>query len=230
MNTAIILAAGQGSRMNAEINKQYIDLGGRPILSYTLQAFDENTAIDEIIIVIHKNEVELLNNKVLNLYECRKNIKIVYGGNQRQESVRNSLMEVGDSTAIVLIHDGARPFVTQRMIFDCLEGAEFFGAVSVGVPIKETIKIINEDKFVSYTPKRENVWITQTPQAFKTEIIRKAHEFALRENLLGTDDAMLVEEMGASVKMLEGDYRNIKITTPEDLIIAKAILAYKIDI
>jgi len=230
MNTAIILAAGQGSRMNAEINKQYIDLGGRPILSYTLQAFDENKAIDEIIIVIHEDEVELLNSKVLNFYECRKNIKIVYGGNQRQESVRNGLMEVSDSTAIVLIHDGARPFINQNLILKCVEGAEVFGAVSVGVPIKETIKIITEDKFVSYTPKRKNVWITQTPQAFKTEIIKKAHEFALKENLLGTDDAMLVEEMGASVKMLEGDYRNIKITTPEDLIIAKAILTYKIDI
>ena len=228
MNTVIILAAGQGSRMNADINKQYLDLGGRPILAHTLQIFDESPVIDEIIMVIHRDEEELLTQRILNPYGYRKIFKIVHGGNERQESVRNGLMEVSDHTRIVLIHDGARPFITKDLIRRCVEGTEAFGAISVGVPMKETIKIITEEQFVDYTPERNNVWITQTPQAFKTEIIKKAHELAIDEKLVGTDDAMLVEKMGIRVKMVEGDYTNLKITTPEDLIAAKALLTHKI--
>jgi 2-C-methyl-D-erythritol 4-phosphate cytidylyltransferase len=136
-------------------------------------------------------------------------------------------MAMGSETNIVLIHDGARPLITEQVIQRCIHGAIEHGAVSAGVPIKETIKIMGKDRFVNYTPKREDVWVTQTPQAFRKDIILEAHEAAIEKGILGTDDAMLVENMGQKIKMVEGDYENIKITTPEDLMAAEAILEYR---
>ena len=227
MNTAIILAAGRGTRMKSEMNKQYLVLKGKPIIVHTLRVFQDSPFIDEIILVVNKNEREICQTKILDKYQYSKITKVIHGGDERQKSVLNGLMEIEENTEIVLIHDGARPLVTQDMIQRCVEGAKIFGAVSVGVPIKETIKIMTKDKFVSYTPIREDVWITQTPQAFKIDIIKNAHELAIEREIFGTDDAMLVEHMGHKVKMVEGDYENLKITTPEDLITAEAILNYK---
>ncbi|SKC87930.1 2-C-methyl-D-erythritol 4-phosphate cytidylyltransferase [Maledivibacter halophilus] len=227
MNTAIILAAGKGTRMRAEFNKQYLLLKGKPIIAHTLDVFERSPLIDEIILVINKDDIALCKKNILKKFKFKKVVKIITGGAQRQDSVMNGLLHISQESKTVLIHDGARPLVTKEIIKRCIEGAEKFGAVSAGVPIKDTIKIMKDDGFVSFTPKRENVWITQTPQGFKSEIIRKAHSFAAKENLFGTDDAMLVEEMGIQVKMVEGDYENIKITTPDDLITAEAILKHK---
>lgn len=227
MNTAIILAAGKGTRMRAEFNKQYLLLKGKPIIAHTLDVFESSSLIDEIILVINKNDLELCKKNILEKFKFKKVVKIINGGAQRQDSVLNGLMHMNNKSKTVLIHDGARPLVTKETIKRCIEGAKKFGAVSVGVPIKDTIKIMKDDGFVSFTPKRENVWITQTPQGFKTEIIKEAHSFADKKGLLGTDDAMLVEQMGKDVKMVEGDYENIKITTPEDLITAEAILKHR---
>lgn len=227
MNTAIILAAGQGKRMNAASNKQYLILKEKPIIAHTIDAFEKCALIDEIILVVHENEQEFCQKNILEKYKYTKIKGLVKGGKERQESVYNGLKEIGEETNIVLIHDGARPLITKQVIQRCIHGAIEHGAVSAGVPIKETIKIMGEDRFVSYTPKREDVWVTQTPQAFQRDIIQKAHEFAIDQGLEGTDDAMLVEHMGLKIKMVEGDYENIKITTPEDLIAAEAILNYK---
>ncbi|MCT4566524.1 MAG: 2-C-methyl-D-erythritol 4-phosphate cytidylyltransferase [Maledivibacter sp.] len=227
MNTAIILAAGRGTRMKAQLNKQYLFLKGRPIIAHTLNAFERSPLIDEIILVINKNDIELCKKNVLKKYRFKKVVKIINGGDQRQESVLNGLSHLNPKSEIVLIHDGARPLVSKEVIKRCIDGAKKFGAVSAGVPIKDTIKIMKEDGFVKFTPKRKDVWITQTPQVFKVEIIKQAHKFAATENFLGTDDAMLVEQIGREVKMVEGDYENIKITTPEDLITAEAILNHK---
>ncbi|SHJ89949.1 2-C-methyl-D-erythritol 4-phosphate cytidylyltransferase [Paramaledivibacter caminithermalis] len=227
MNTAIILAAGKGTRMKAQLNKQYLLLKGKPIIIHTLEVFERSPLIDEIILVINKNDVELCKKNVLKKYRLRKVTKIINGGKERQASVLNGLSQINPKSQIVLIHDGARPLVTEEIIKSCIEGAKEYGAVSAGVPIKDTVKIIKEDGFVNFTPKRKDVWITQTPQAFKTEIIKNAHRFAATEDILGTDDAMLVEQMGVKVKMVVGDYENLKITTPEDLITAEAILNYK---
>ncbi|MBB6217405.1 2-C-methyl-D-erythritol 4-phosphate cytidylyltransferase [Anaerosolibacter carboniphilus] len=227
MNTAIILAAGQGKRMNAASNKQYLILKDRPILAHTISTFEKCTLIQQIILVVHEDEQEFCRKNVIEKYKYTKIKRLVKGGKERQESVYNGLMAIDKETSIVLIHDGARPLITEQVIQRCIHGASAYGAASAGVPIKETIKIMGKDRFVSYTPKREDVWITQTPQAFQKEIILKAHEFAISQEILGTDDAMLVEHMGIKIKMVEGDYENIKITTPEDLIAAEAILNYK---
>ncbi|SHJ36618.1 2-C-methyl-D-erythritol 4-phosphate cytidylyltransferase [Geosporobacter subterraneus DSM 17957] len=227
MNSAIILAAGKGARMKAELNKQYLVLKDKPIIAHTLTVFENCSLIDEIILVINPEEKEICKKRILERFKYKKITQLVSGGSERQESVHNGLNAVDQRAEIVLIHDGARPLVTSKIIERCVQGAKAYGAVSAGVPIKETIKIMTKDRFVQYTPKREDVWITQTPQAFRIDIIREAHDFAIRHEVLGTDDAMLVEHMGAKVKMVEGDYENLKITTPEDLIAAEAILGYK---
>lgn len=227
MNTAIILAAGRGTRMGAKFNKQYLYLKGKPIIAHTLNAFERNQLIDEIILVINQDDIELCEKNILEKYRFRKVTKVINGGPERQISVQNGLSQISSKAEIVLIHDGARPLVTEKIIERCVNGAKEFSAVSAGVPIKDTIKIMKDDCFVDFTPKRENVWITQTPQAFKLKIIKEAHRFAAEKNILGTDDAMLVEEMGREVKMVLGDYENLKITTPEDLITAEAILKHK---
>lgn len=227
MNTAIILAAGRGTRMKAEMNKQYLLLKGRPIIAHTIDVFEKSPLIDEIILVINKNDIEVCKKNILEKYKFKKVKKVIIGGKERQRSVYNGILEVNEEAEIILIHDGARPIVSEQIIERCINGAKKHGAVSAGVPIKETIKIMKADRFVDFTPKRENVWITQTPQAFKTETIKKAHEIAIEENILGTDDAMLIEYMGEKVKMVEGDYENIKITTPEDLMTVEAILSHK---
>lgn len=213
--------------MKAEMNKQYLLLKGRPIIAHTISVFEKSPLIDEIILVINKNDVDVCKKNILKKYKFKKVKKVIIGGKERQRSVYNGILEVNKKSEVVLIHDGARPIVSDQIIERCIRGAKEYGAVSAGVPIKETIKIMKSDRFVHFTPKRENVWITQTPQAFKTEIIKKAHEIAIEEDVLGTDDAMLIEHIGEKVKMIEGDYENIKITTPEDLITVEAILNHK---
>ena len=227
MNSAIILAAGKGSRMKEELNKQYLVLKDRPIIAHTLRVFENCPFIDEIILVINPQEQEICKKRILDRFKYKKITQLVSGGDERQRSVHNGLSALDERSEIVLIHDGARPLVTSKVIERCIQGAKAYGAVSAGVPIKETIKIMTKDRFVQYTPKREDVWITQTPQAFQIDIIKQAHDFAILHEVLGTDDAMLVEHMGKKVKMVDGDYENIKITTPEDLIAAEAILGYK---
>lgn len=223
MNTAIILAAGKGIRMKSGINKQYINLKGRPILSYTLEVFFSCDSIGEIIAVINPKDEEYFN-MVLNGFRQSKPVKVVFGGEERQQSVQKGLARIDDRSDIIVIHDGARPFVTCRMIEDCIAGAKIDGAVTVGVPVKETIKAVDEEGFIFETLNRDSIWITQTPQAFKRDIIVQAHKLAQIDKRTATDDAMLVEYLNYNVKMISGEYNNIKITTKEDLIIAESII------
>lgn len=227
MNTAIVLAAGKGSRMKAGINKQYLNLKGRPILSHTLEVFFACPAIDEVVVVIGENDIELCDKMVLKNFNYDKPFKTVIGGQERQGSVQNGLKHVDDNAEIIIIHDGARPFITSQIIETCIEGARKYAAVSLGVPIKETVKVVDDEGFVKNTPNRASIWITQTPQAFRHGIIRQAHELALINKINATDDAMLVEHLGYPVRMIKGDYRNIKITTYEDLVIAEALIDAK---
>ena len=224
MNTAIVLAAGKGTRMNAGMNKQFMLINDRPLLAQTLAAFQSCNAIDSIILVAGRDELKACKEQIIDRYGFDKVDKLVPGGSERQQSVYNGIMELEDDCSIVVIHDGARPILPEGIIERCIEGAKIYGAVSAGMPAKETIKILNEEGFVQYTPERGKVWVTQTPQAFKRDIIEKAHETANIKGISGTDDAFLVECMGINVKMLEGSYENIKITTPEDIILAEAIM------
>ncbi|HPM00016.1 MAG TPA: 2-C-methyl-D-erythritol 4-phosphate cytidylyltransferase [Bacillota bacterium] len=224
MNTAIVLAAGKGTRMNAGMNKQFMLINDKPLLAQTLAAFQSCSAIDSIILVAGREELKTCKEQILDVYGFDKVDKLVSGGSERQQSVYNGILELEDDCSIVVIHDGARPILPEGIIERCIDGAKTYGAVSAGMPAKETIKILNEEGFVQYTPEREKVWVTQTPQAFKRNIIERAHEMANIKGISGTDDAFLVECMGIKVKMLEGSYENIKITTPEDIIFAEAIM------
>ncbi|HYF81844.1 MAG TPA: 2-C-methyl-D-erythritol 4-phosphate cytidylyltransferase [Clostridia bacterium] len=224
MNTAIILAAGKGARMNAGMNKQFIHIKGRPLLAHTLEAFQSCKAIDSIILVAGKDELQLCKEQIIDAFGFDKVDKLVEGGSERQQSVYNGILQLDDECEVVVIQDGARPIVPDGIIERCIEGAKAYGAVSAGMPAKETIKILDAEGFVECTPDRGKVWITQTPQAFRPDIIKKAHASAGNEGISGTDDAFLVERMGIKVKMIESTYENIKVTTPEDIIIAETIM------
>lgn len=222
MNSALIVAAGSGKRMNAGINKQFIKLKNKEIIAYTIESFYKNENIDEIVVCIKKDEEEFFKKHILDKYKF-KNIRIAYGGKERQDSIYNGLKEVNKNCDIILVHDGARPFVDNRIINESIESAKEKKAVVVGVPVKDTIKIVNED-IVEATPERSTLWAAQTPQTFKYKLLVEAYEKAYKNNYYGTDDSMLVENMGQKVTMIMGSYENIKITSPEDINFGEQIL------
>ncbi|MCT4542529.1 MAG: 2-C-methyl-D-erythritol 4-phosphate cytidylyltransferase [Vallitalea sp.] len=222
--TAIIPAAGRGTRMNKKKLKQYIELNNKPILVYTLQAFEKCNNIDNIILVVGEKEVDYCIKEIVEKYKFRKIIYVIKGGNERQNSVYEGLRHVPDSTDIVLIHDGARPFINEKHIKETIGCAYKNGACVLGVPVKDTIKVINDNIIVD-TPKRDSLWSIQTPQTFKRELIKSSYEKAIKDKYVATDDSMIVEKYSdINVKIVEGSYANMKITTNEDLIIAKSFI------
>lgn len=223
MNGVVIVAAGTGSRMNMGINKQFIKLEGKEIIAYTIEKFYNNSNIEDIVVVVKEDESELFKKEILDKYNF-KNIKIAYGGKERQDSVYNGLKLLDEKCDVVLIHDGARPFVSDKIIDKSIEEAKEHKAIVVGVPVKDTIKVIDNDKNIVDTPNRSVLWAVQTPQTFDYNILIDAYKDAFKNKFYGTDDAMLVERIGYKVKMLEGSYNNIKITTQEDLNVGSQIL------
>ena len=223
MNGVVIVAAGTGSRMNMGINKQFIKLEGKEIIAYTIEKFYNNSNIEDIVVVVKEDESEFFKKEILDKYNF-KNVKIAYGGKDRQDSVYNGLKLLDEKCDVVLIHDGARPFVSDKIIDKSIEEAKEHKAIVVGVPVKDTIKVIDNDKNIVDTPNRSVLWAVQTPQTFDYNILIDAYKDAFKNKFYGTDDAMLVERIGYKVKMLEGSYNNIKITTQEDLNIGSQIL------
>lgn len=223
MNGVVIVAAGTGSRMNMGINKQFIKLEGKEIIAYTIEKFYNNSNIEDIVVVVKEDESEFFKKEILDKYNF-KNVKIAYGGKERQDSVYNGLKLLDEKCDVVLIHDGARPFVSYKIIDKSIEEAKEHKAIVVGVPVKDTIKVIDNDKNIVDTPNRSVLWAVQTPQTFDYNILIDAYKDAFKNKFYGTDDAMLVERIGYKVKMLEGSYNNIKITTQEDLNIGSQIL------
>lgn len=223
MNSVVIVSAGRGNRMKCDINKQFLKIGGKEVIAHTIEKFYNNKNIGEIIIVVREDEKEFFQENIINKYGY-KNLKIAFGGKERQDSVYNGLQEVDKNCSIVLIHDGARPFVTNEIIEQSIECAQKYNCAIVGIPVKDTIKIVNENNDVCNTPNRNTLWSIQTPQVFDYSLIMKAHEKAKNDKYYGTDDSMLMEYLGYNVKVVEGSYDNIKITTPEDLKVAEEIL------
>lgn len=223
MNGVVIVAAGIGSRMRMGINKQFIKLGNKEIIVHTIEKFYKNPNIQDIVVVIKENEYEFFYEEIIKKYKL-KNIKIAFGGQQRQDSVYNGLKLLNKECDIVLIHDGARPFVSEYVIEKSIKEAKRCNAVVVGVPVKDTIKVVNERQEIIDTPNRDLLWAVHTPQTFKYNILLKAYEYAFENDFYGTDDAMLVEKIGLKVKMIQDSYDNIKITTQEDLAIGLQIL------
>jgi len=221
--SVIVPAAGQGRRMNSSISKQYLTLHGKPILAYTLDAFEKCSLINEIILVVNKNEFEICEQQVLKPYHYTK-VKMVKGGNTRQQSVYAGLETVNPGADMVMVHDGARPLIQEAIIIKSINETIEHQATVVGVPAKNTIKVINASGFVEYTPNRDYLVEIQTPQTFEHQLLRSAHKKAVEEGVEGTDDAFLVERLSHPIKIVTGHYTNIKITTPEDLIIGESII------
>ena len=222
---ALIPAAGMGKRMGAEINKQYLLLAGRPILAHTLQLFEDAPFVDDVFVIVPEAEIPYCREHVVEAHGLAKVRGIVAGGAERQQSVMNGLKAIGGAgdNDVVLIHDGVRPLVPLRVLERAVEVARIHDGALAAVPVKDTIKVVTGG-IVTATPPREDLWQAQTPQAFRYQVIMAAHEIAEAERYLGTDDAALVEWMGKEVHIVMGDYRNIKITTPEDLVLAEAFL------
>ena len=223
---AIVLAAGSGKRMNSQVHKQYLIIQDRPVLYYSLKAF-EDSAVDEIVLVVGKGEEEFCRKEIVDKYGISKVKAIVEGGKERYHSVFEGLKQTSDAD-YVLIHDGARPFVNQDIIRRCMQEVQKYQACVVGMPVKDTIKIADEEGYAKQTPDRKNVWLIQTPQTFSYALIYEAYEEMLKtEDTAITDDAMVLERIkGKKSKLIEGSYRNIKITTPEDLLIANVYLQH----
>ena len=224
-NTAIVLAAGQGKRMHSKVQKQFLEIQGYPVLYYSLRCFQESPLIQDIILVTGEEHVSWCREEIGEKYGFTKVSAVVSGGKERYDSVYEGLRACKD-TEYVLIHDGARPFIDNGIIERGLMAAAQTGASVVGMPSKDTVKIADAEGNVSETPDRSSVWIVQTPQIFRYPLIYDAYTSILKKEMTGiTDDAMVAEhETGVKIRFSEGSYRNIKITTPEDLVIAEAFL------
>lgn len=217
-----IAAAGMGRRMNSDINKQFIPINGRPMIQLTLEKFDELPYIDEIFLIIREGEEEMIQS-ILNQMELSHEIGLVVGGNERQDSIYEGIKRVPQNTEIVLTHDGARPFVQKEEIEEIICSAIKYGAATLMTPMKDTVKISEDGVWSKVTPDRSKLFAVQTPQGFKKDILLKAYKQAFDEKYYGTDDCSLVEKAGYRIKLVQGSYHNIKITTPEDLILAEVI-------
>jgi len=222
---AVIPAAGMGRRMGGSTSKQFLRLAGRPILAHTLDLFENHPAVDHLVLVVPAHEQDLCRRQVIAPGGYRKLRAMVDGGAERQDSVRLGLAACrAAADDLVLIHDGVRPLFDPALLGPLLAAARQAGGAIVGVPVKDTVKTV-EDGRIAGTPRRDRLWLAQTPQAFYFALIREAHARARAEGHVGTDDASLVERLGRPVAVVRGDYRNIKITTPEDLVLAEALLA-----
>lgn len=217
----ILPAAGQGKRMGAGKNKLLLEVNGVPVLIHTLRVFEQDEACSKIIVAIHPQD-EWEFKALFTKYNVAKAIHLVSGGKERQDSIYNALKTV-ETDGIILVHDSARPFISKEHIYRLTEMAEETGAAILGVPVKDTIKKV-KDGVVVETVERSSLWAVQTPQAFRISLLTEAYEKAEKDQFQGTDDASLVERLGYPVMVVEGDYDNIKLTTPEDLYFAEAIL------
>ena len=223
MVTAIFPAAGQSKRMQSSTNKNFLEIDDQPILIHTLLKFSKSDKIEKLIVAAAVDEVKIVE-EMLAEVEGLKPFQIVEGGSERQYSIANALKFLPDNCDVVLVHDAARPLISVETIEEVIAAARIYGCAIAAVPEKNTIKVIDDDGFVVDTPPRATLVSVQTPQGFKRDIIVKAYEQAERDNFLGTDDSSLVERLGYKVKIVKSDYRNIKITTPEDILIAEAFL------
>ena len=221
---AIVPAAGKGLRMNHHLPKQYLPLGGKPIVARTLLGLQSFAVIDEIFLAVRSEEKEYCEREIVRKYGLTKVCQVIEGGERRQDSVYNALEKIGGGAGLVVIHDGVRPFLAESILMESVAQATVHKAAVVAVPITDTVKVAKQHGFIKKTLPREDLWAVQTLQVFEYGLILEAHREAKKENFPATDDASLVERMGHPVKVVEGSTENIKITTPEDLVMAEAIL------
>lgn len=225
---AVIPAAGSGTRMGLTKAKQFIDLCGKPILAVTLSHFQECDRVDGIVVVVSQDDVDFCHQEIVDRYKLSKVLRVVVGGRKRQDSVRKGIEAIHDPCKWVLIHDGARPLVTTELIEKVIKAARGLRAVITGLPVRETVKEIDNKGRVLRSIDRRDLWLIQTPQIFRWEDIHLAHRKALKHGWEeATDDAFLIEKMGIPVKIIEGEDDNIKVTTLQDLDIARFLISKK---
>lgn len=225
MKTVVIIpAGGAGQRLKSRVAKQYLPLDAVPVLVHTLRVFQESPVVDDIILVLPQDDVAHVRQDLIEKYGMSKVVAVVAGGPERQDSVKNGLDAIRGNASLIIVHDAVRPFVTDQMIGRVADAARDCGAAVTGVQVKDTVKTTKDDQIIQSTVPRENLWLAQTPQAFRFNILKDAYRRAYEENFYGTDDAALVERIGKEVKMVEGSYDNIKITTREDMRIAEAFM------
>lgn len=221
--TCIVPSAGKGRRLKVKEDKPFVMLEGKPLLSHTLKALEDSAVIDKIIVAVSRNKLKACEN-IVKKYKFRKVCAVVCGGKRRFGSVKNALRKVKDAD-FILIHDGVRPFIDRSQIKKLLAAAKRFGGAISAIPARQTLKFISVNSFVVRTPERKFLWEAQTPQVFRKDLIVEAYKKAKDRNV--TDDSSLVERLGHKVKILKGSFRNIKVTTREDLELAKILIKKK---
>ena len=224
---ALIPAAGQGKRMGGAHSKPYLLLEGKPILAHTLLELERCPLVHEVALIVERGDLERARASVVEEYRLQKVGAILAGGVQRQDSVWEGLKTIQDDCDLVMVHDGVRPFISQEMLARSIQGAVDCGASIAGMPAKDTVKLVSAQNMVLTTPDRKSVFLVQTPQTFKRDILLRAYRQAMEDGFYATDEASLVERLGMPVKVVEGSYENIKITTPEDLVVGEMILKRK---
>lgn len=222
---AVIPAGGRGARMGGHIPKQFLSLGGVPILVHSLRVLEAVPAITHIILAVPETEREYCLHEIVTRYQLSKVTKIVAGGERRQDSVRHGLMAVQEGVEVILVHDAVRPLITSDVVERVIARAKETGAAIAAIPMRDTVKRVGQEGMIDATVDRTPLWLAQTPQAFRTGLLRDAHRKAHLERFDATDDAQLLEWMGFPVAVVEGSEENIKITRPQDLAVGEAILA-----
>ena len=222
--SAVVPAGGRGMRMGSNIPKQFLTLGDVPLLVHALKTFEFSSIISEIILVVPEDDCAYCRDHIVPTYGLKKVSQVVGGGRRRQDSVLNGIKATNPNSDIVVIHDAVRPFLTETMIANVVEAARKHGSAIVAIPLRDTVKLVNVDGLIKETLSREELWAAQTPQAFRRDILLRAHEQGETDGVDATDDAFLVERMGLSVSIVEGSSDNIKVTRPEDLQMGQAIL------
>ena len=220
----IIPAAGSGSRMGSRVPKPFLKLRDVSILEHTIRAFATVDEVEQIIVATSVHWIDEVQSVLLNFKGSVRNLDVVEGGQERQDSIYNALSKISEDIDLIAVHDAVRPFISEVLIKECYESATRFGGAIIAVPAKDTVKKVGGDYIIQNTPDRSELWQAQTPQIFQKDLLKKAYDSAIHEKFTGTDDASLVERIGGSVKVVEGDRRNLKITYPIDLKVAELIL------
>ena len=223
MNSGIIVAGGKGERMGPDVDKAFLSLGAKPVLVYSLLAFEKCPDVDEVVLVVRKERVEAARCAV-QMFGCKKVIKIISGGNQRQQSVANGLAEISEDAEVVAVHDGARPCVTLGLISETIKLARQYGSGVAAVKITDTVKEVDKGMIIAQTIDRTKLWRVQTPQAFKVALLRKAFAMVKKKKIKITDEASSVELICDNVRLVQSSSSNIKITSPDDLMLAAALM------
>jgi 2-C-methyl-D-erythritol 4-phosphate cytidylyltransferase len=223
MNSGIIVAGGKSERMGTDIDKAFLSLGTKPVVLYSLFAFEKCRDIDEVILVVRKDRIDAARQSV-RMFGCNKVKKIVAGGTLRQQSVMNGMSEISKESEIVVVHDGARPCVTADLISETITSAKQYGSGIAAVKITDTVKSVDKGMIISETVDRTKLWLVQTPQAFKVSLLQKALTFIEKKKIKVTDEASAVELVSKGVRLVAANSSNIKITTPDDLTLAAALM------